>query len=99
TRFSRDWSSDVCSSDLEKQQFRDRAEDLRRQVAEGADFATIARLYSQDPGSAPYGGDLGFNTRDGFVKEFSAVAFRLKPGELSRSEERRVEKERADGGA
>ncbi len=67
----------------EKQQFRDRAEDLRRQVAEGADFATIARLYSQDPGSAPYGGDLGFNTRDGFVKEFSAVAFRLKPGELS----------------
>src|SRR5690606_37103385 len=35
------------------------------------------------PGSAPHGGDLGFNTRDGFVKEFSAVAFRLKPGELS----------------
>ncbi len=67
----------------EKQQFRDRAEDLRRQVVEGTDFATVARLYSQDPGSAPYGGDLGFNTRDGFVKEFSAVAFRLKPGELS----------------
>lgn len=67
----------------EKQQFRDRAEELRRQVAEGGDFATIARLYSQDPGSAPHGGDLGFNTRDGFVKEFSAVAFRLKPGELS----------------
>src|SRR5690606_12569253 len=67
----------------EKQQCRDRAEELRRQVAEGGDFATIARLYSQDPGSAPHGGDLGFNTRDGFVKEFSAVAFRLKPGELS----------------
>lgn len=67
----------------EKQQFRDRAEELRKQVADGADFATIARLYSQDPGSAPYGGDLGFNTRDGFVKEFSAVAFRLRPGELS----------------
>lgn len=67
----------------EKQQYRDRAEELRKQVAEGSDFATIARLYSQDPGSAPYGGDLGFNTRDGFVKEFSAVAFRLKPGELS----------------
>ncbi|WP_353186348.1 peptidylprolyl isomerase [Parapedobacter lycopersici] len=67
----------------EKQQYRDRAEDLRKQVADGTDFATVARLYSQDPGSAPYGGDLGFNTRDGFVKEFSAVAFRLKPGELS----------------
>src|SRR5690606_15806544 len=64
----------------EKQQFRDRAEDLRRQVAEGADFATIARLYSEDPGSAPYGGALGFNTRDGFVKEFSAGGVRLTPG-------------------
>lgn len=67
----------------EKQQYRNRAEELRKQVAEGTDFATVARLYSQDPGSAPYGGDLGFNTRDGFVKEFSAVAFRLKAGELS----------------
>ena len=67
----------------EKQQFRDRAEELRQQVVDGSDFATIARLYSQDGGSAPYGGDLGFNTRDGFVKEFSAVAFRIKPGEIS----------------
>ena len=67
----------------EKQQFRDRAEELRQQVLDGSDFATVARLYSQDGGSAPYGGDLGFNTRDGFVKEFSAVAFRLKPGEVS----------------
>lgn len=67
----------------EKESFRKRAEDLRRQVVEGADFATIARLYSQDPGSAPFGGDLNFQTRDGFVKEFSAVAFRMKPGEIS----------------
>jgi len=67
----------------EKQSFRQRAEDLRRQIIEGSDFATIARLYSQDPGSAPFGGDLNFQTRDGFVKEFSAVAFRMKPGEIS----------------
>lgn len=67
----------------EKQQFRDRAVDLRRQIVDGGDFATIARLYSQDPGSAPFGGDLGFQTRETFVKEFSAVAFRLKPGEIS----------------
>lgn len=67
----------------EKKQFRERAEELRQQIVDGADFATVARLYSQDPGSAPYGGDLGFQTRDMFVKEFSAVAFRLKPGEIS----------------
>jgi len=67
----------------EKQQFRDRAEDLRRQVVDGADFATVARLYSEDKGSAPYGGDLGFHTRDMMVKEYTAVAFRMKPGEVS----------------
>lgn len=67
----------------EKQQYRKRAEELRQQVLDGADFATVARLYSQDPGSAPYGGDLGFYTRDAMVKEFSAVSFRLKPGEIS----------------
>ncbi|GGG74280.1 peptidylprolyl isomerase [Parapedobacter pyrenivorans] len=67
----------------EKQQFRDRAEELRSQVQEGTDFATVARLYSQDGGSAPYGGDLGFHTRDMMVKEYTAMAFRMKPGELS----------------
>lgn len=67
----------------EKQQFRDRAEDLRQQVVDGSDFATIARLYSQDGGSAPYGGDLGFHTRDMMVKEYTAVSFRMKPGEVS----------------
>jgi peptidyl-prolyl cis-trans isomerase SurA len=67
----------------EKEQFRKRAEELRKQVIDGGDFATIARLYSQDPGSAPFGGDLRFQTRDGFVKEFSAVAFRMRPGEIS----------------
>lgn len=67
----------------EKQQFRERAENLRKQVIDGTDFATIARLYSDDKGSAINGGDLGFSTRDTFVKEFSAVAFRMKPGEIS----------------
>ncbi len=67
----------------EKKQFRDRAEDLRQQVIDGSDFATIARLYSQDGGSAAYGGDLGFHTRDMMVKEYTAVSFRMKPGEVS----------------
>lgn len=67
----------------EKDVFRKRAEELRMQVLGGMDFRTVAQLYSQDPGSAPFGGDLGFQTRDGFVKEFSAVAFRLRPGEVS----------------
>lgn len=67
----------------EKESFRDRAEVLRLRIKGGEDFATLARLYSQDPGSAAEGGDLGFMDRTMLVKEFAAVAFKLKPGELS----------------
>lgn len=66
----------------EKSQFRKKAEDYRQQVLNGSDFGTIARFYSED-GSAPYGGELGYNTRENWVKEFSAQAFRLKNGEIS----------------
>ncbi|TCV20724.1 periplasmic chaperone for outer membrane proteins SurA [Sphingobacterium alimentarium] len=66
----------------EKDIFRNKAEGYRQQVLNGSDFGTIARLYSED-GSAPYGGELGFNTRENWVKEFSAQAFRLKKGEIS----------------
>jgi peptidyl-prolyl cis-trans isomerase SurA len=67
----------------EKESFRDRAEALRLRIKGGEDFGTLARLYSQDPGSAVEGGDLGFMDRTMLVKEFAAMAFKLKPGELS----------------
>lgn len=66
----------------EKDQFREKAEGYRQQILNGSDFATIARLYSED-GSAPFGGELGYNTRENWVKEFAAQAFRLKEGEIS----------------
>lgn len=66
----------------EKDQFRIKAEAYHKQVLDGSDFGTIARLYSED-GSAPRGGELGFATRDKYVKEFSAWAFKLKEGEMS----------------
>ncbi|WP_411273778.1 peptidylprolyl isomerase [Daejeonella sp.] len=67
----------------EKEAFRDKAEALRLRIKGGEDFATLARLYSQDPGSAREGGDLGFMDRTSLVKEFAATAFKLKPAELS----------------
>ena len=67
----------------EKEAFKDKAESLRLRIKGGEDFATLARLYSQDPGSAAEGGDMGFQDRSIFVKEFAAMAFKLKPGELS----------------
>ncbi|WPU94049.1 peptidylprolyl isomerase [Mucilaginibacter sabulilitoris] len=67
----------------EKQMYKEKAEELRARVKKGEDFGTLARLYSQDPGSAPDGGDLGFADRTTFVKEFTANAFKLKAGEIS----------------
>lgn len=67
----------------EKAFYKQKAEDLRTRVKNGEDFGTLARLYSQDQGSAPDGGDLGFGDRAGYVKEYSAWAFKLKAGEMS----------------
>lgn len=67
----------------EKAVYKQKAEDLRARVKAGEDFGNLARLYSQDPGSASSGGDMGFADRNAYVKEFSAMAFRLKPGEIS----------------
>ncbi len=52
--------------------------DFQRQVAEGRDFATLAVLYSEDPGSATSGGDLGWATRGSYVPEFANVAFNMQ---------------------
>jgi peptidyl-prolyl cis-trans isomerase SurA len=70
-------------NESEKAPYRQKAEELRTRVKNGEDFAAMARLYSQDPSTAMEGGDLGFNDRTAYVKEFSAMAFKLKAGEIS----------------
>lgn len=70
-------------TDKEKEIYKDKAEALRLRVKSGDNFATLARLYSQDPGSARDGGELPFFDRKTMAKEFTAWAFKLKPGEIS----------------
>lgn len=67
----------------EKQAFHDKAEAMRLRIKGGESFETLARLYSQDPGSAAEGGDLGFFDRTVMAKEFTAMAFKLKEGDFS----------------
>lgn len=55
-----------------------RLREFQRQVAEGRDFATLAVLYSEDPGSAARGGELGFMSRAELVPEFAQVAFNMQ---------------------
>lgn len=52
-------------------------------IKAGGDFADFAKRYSQDPGSAKTGGDLGSTRRGQFVKEFEEAAFALTEGQIS----------------
>ena len=63
---------------------KDRLREFKTRVANGESFATLAVLYSEDPGSAMKGGELGFFSRGDMVAEFSAVAFNLQPNEVSK---------------
>ena len=58
-------------------------EDLRNRIVKGADFSTMAILYSEDPGSSRNGGAYYEVQKGKFVKEFESVAFSLGPNELS----------------
>jgi peptidyl-prolyl cis-trans isomerase C len=66
-----------------KGEARTKAAEVLKQVKSGQDFAALAKQHSQDPGSAPNGGDLGYFQQGQMVGAFERVAFDLKPGEVS----------------
>jgi peptidyl-prolyl cis-trans isomerase C len=66
-----------------KLQAKTKAEAVLKDLKAGKDFAAAAKLSSQDPGSAPNGGDLGFFEPGQMVPPFEQAAFALKPGEMS----------------
>ncbi len=59
-----------------------KAEAILKQAESGANFAKLAEKYSQDPGSAKQGGDLGWNDRSAWVKPFAKAAFSMKVGQI-----------------
>ena len=58
--------------------------EIRQKIVEGGeDFAELAKLHSDDPGSGSQGGNLGFAERGTFVPEFEAAAYTLSQNEIS----------------
>jgi peptidyl-prolyl cis-trans isomerase C len=66
-----------------KEAARAKATEILNQVKGGADFAELARQNSQDPGSAPRGGDLDYFERGQMVGPFEEAAFALAAGQTS----------------
>jgi peptidyl-prolyl cis-trans isomerase SurA len=66
-----------------KARARAQADSIVLELRGGADFATAARRFSQDPGSRDQGGSLNWFRRGVMVPEFERVAFSLKPGVVS----------------
>lgn len=67
----------------QKVMIKEKLRDLRRRVVAGENFATLAILYSEDPGSAARGGELGFFGQGELYPEYEAAALKLKEGEIS----------------
>ena len=67
----------------QKQALRKKTEEVLAKIRKGGDFATLARQFSADQGSASKGGDLGEFHRGQMVPPFEAAAYALKPGEVS----------------
>ncbi len=71
------------ASDPDRSAAKKTAEDVAAQAkANPTRFGELAKRYSQDPGSAAQGGDLGSNPRGTMVKAFDDAVFAMKPGDI-----------------
>lgn len=59
-----------------------KAQEVLAEARGGKDFAQLAKQYSQDPGSASQGGDLGWAERSAYVGPFADALFSMSPGEI-----------------
>ncbi|MEZ5174034.1 MAG: peptidylprolyl isomerase [Bacteroidia bacterium] len=73
----------ISTRELDEATAMNRADSLLKAVKGGADFAELARKFSEDPGSGAQGGDLGWFTEGQMVPEFNDACFNGKVGDLT----------------
>jgi peptidyl-prolyl cis-trans isomerase SurA len=71
------------SSSEARFQVRERLLELRERILKGDKFQALAVMYSEDPGSARRGGEMGLSPREQFVKPFADAAWALREGQVS----------------
>ena len=76
-------SGDPSQPGLPDAEARKKLEDIRKQILAGADFAQMAKQYSQDSATAASGGDMGILERDKIVPPIIEAARSLSPGQVS----------------
>lgn len=74
------------SENLTLEQCNAKADSLMKLIEKGEDFAVLALMNSEDPGSKNSGGDLGWFTEGIMVKEFNDACFEGKPGDIKKVE-------------
>lgn len=74
----------ISTSNMSEDDAYNKAKDLINQLNDGADFDTLAKENSDDPGSASNGGDLGYFGKGQMVAEFEEAAFSLKVDEYTK---------------
>ncbi len=70
-------------NETEKNKSRTIAEDLRKRITDGENFAELAKKFSDDTGSGAQGGDLGWQKRGTFVAAFEAMCYNLEKNQVS----------------
>jgi peptidyl-prolyl cis-trans isomerase SurA len=71
------------ASDSARTAARAKLEEAMKELRAGADFETVARKYTEEPGGKERGGDLGWFRSGAMVREFDQMAFALRVGEIS----------------
>ena len=74
---------DAKAGEADSEKARQKAQNIYQELKSGSDFAELAKKFSDDPGSAAEGGDLGEHPRGSFIPEFEEAGYALKVGEIS----------------